>query len=381
MSETSRRGPPSPPVAEPTGITAGQLLTDPALPLELELGAGRGALDRLIRGNRVQKSGLVLVGHFHGIDPACIQILGITELTYLQRLSQAECAQAVRRLMDQDLCCIIVTQCDDWYEPPRSPLDELLRQAEQSETPVLLCSRRSSRTIAALHAWLDQRLAPRTRIHGVLLDVFEVGLLLLGASGVGKSEVALELVMRGHRLVADDVVECHRRPPGIVLGQAADLLRHHLEVRGLGILNIKDLFGVTAVRECKQIDVVVQLAAGPEAEEVDRLGLDRRHYSLLNVEIPELRIAVRPGRDIASIMEIAARNELLKQGGRQPELEFLARFEETLIDERPAAAVSAALIPEEERTIPGSLEVDAPESDPLGQPTQAMDGPPGRRRP
>jgi HPr kinase/phosphorylase len=371
---------PSEPSQAPQGITVGQLLADASTSLELSLGGGRSALDRVIRGNRVQKSGLVLVGHFHGIDPACIQILGVTELTYLQRLSPAECAQAIHRLMELDLCCVIVTQSDDWRRRPRQALDELLRQAAEADTPVLLCRRRSSRTIAGLHALLDESLAPRTRIHGVLLDVFEVGLLVLGESGAGKSEVALELVMRGHRLVADDVVECHRRPPGIVLGQAADLLRHHLEVRGLGILNIKDLFGVTAVRESKRVDVVVQLSTGRDAVEVDRLGLDRRYYSLLDVDIPELLIAVRPGRDIASILEIAARNELLKQSGRQPDQEFLGRFEETILDDAAAPPEGSLTIPEEERTIPGSLQEEPLSGAGLDPATVVVDDPQRRRR-
>ena len=158
------------------------------------------------------------------------------------------------------------------------PVPELVQCAEEAETPLSCSNERSSRTINALHALLDDRLAPRVRLHGVLVDVFGVGLLLVGKSGIGKSECALELVMRGHRLVADDVVECDWRPPGMVFGAPAELLRHHLEVRGLGILNIKDLFGVTAVRERKRIDVVVRLVEWAKDTEYDRLGLDDRHH-------------------------------------------------------------------------------------------------------
>ncbi|HZO15920.1 MAG TPA: HPr(Ser) kinase/phosphatase, partial [Polyangiaceae bacterium] len=215
-------------------------------------------------------------------------------------------------------------------------------------TPLLLSPERSSRTITSLHALLDERLAPRQRIHGVLVDVFEVGLLLLGSSGVGKSEVALELIMRGHRLVADDVVDCMYRPPGMVFGQPADLLRHHLEVRGLGILNIKDLFGVTAIRERKRIDVVVQLVESVLEGDYDRLGLEQRHHQILGVEIPELLVPVRPGRDMASILEIAARNELLKMGGHHPAKEFFGRLEGALLgseSELPSGAPSSLRTP------------------------------------
>jgi HPr kinase/phosphorylase len=207
----------------------------------------------------------------------------------------------------------------------------LVAAADRAETPLLMSQHRSSRTILALHALLDERLAPTARVHGVLVDVFEVGLLLLGSSGVGKSEVALELIMRGHRLVADDVVECHYRPPGMVFGAPADLLRHHLEVRGLGILNIKDLFGVTAVRDRKRVDVVAQLVDQERDQEVDRLGLEERAHRILGVDIQELLIQVRPGRDIASILEIASRNELLKQAGHHPAREFFGRLEGTLL--------------------------------------------------
>src|SRR6185295_17951650 len=143
-------------------------------------------------------------------------------------------------------------------------------------TPLLVSAERSSRTITAIHALLDDRLAPRTTLHGVLVDVFGVGLLLTGSSSIGKSECALDLVLRGHRLVADDVVECDYRPPGMVFGQAADLLRHHIEVRGLGVLNIKDLFGVTAIRERKRLDLVVELQLWQQDAPYDRIGLEDR---------------------------------------------------------------------------------------------------------
>jgi HPr kinase/phosphorylase len=247
----------------------------------------------------------------------------------------------VQQFFDRDLSCVVVTEADKaMTEPPDDVGAVLVAAADEAETPLLTSSLRSSETILALHSLLDERLAPRARVHGVLVDVFEVGLLLFGSSGVGKSEVGLELIMRGHRLVADDVVECHYRPPGMVFGSPADLLRHHLEVRGLGILNIKDLFGVTAVRGRKRVDVVVQLVERDLADEQDRLGLEERYHEILGVQIRELLIQVRPGRDIASILEIAARNELLKQAGHHPAREFFGRLEGALMgndSEVPAA--------------------------------------------
>jgi HPr kinase/phosphorylase len=202
--------------------------------------------------------------------------------------------------------------------------------AEATSTPLFVADARSSRAINALHAVLDDRLAPQTQVHGVLVDVFGVGILLLGKSGIGKSECALELVLRGHRLVADDVVRCEWRPPGMIFGGPADLLRHHIEVRGLGVLNIKDLFGVTSVNERKRIDVVVRLAEWSEKDEYDRLGVGDQTHPILGQAIRMLTVPVRPGRDMGSILEIAARNELLRRAGKDSARSFIERVEATL---------------------------------------------------
>jgi HPr kinase/phosphorylase len=315
------------------GLPVRELIEDGALGIDLSLAGGVAGLDRMVRSPRIQKSGLALAGHFHGIETGRIQILGMTELSFLRALPSAQCQIAVRRFFERDLCCVVVTESGAGMSREGGAIapDALIACADDVETPLLLSPERSSRTITALHGLLDERLAPRARIHGVLVDVFEVGMLLLGSSGVGKSEVALELVMRGHRLVADDVVECHFRPPGMIFGAPAHLLRYHLEVRGLGILNVKDLFGVTAIRERKRIDVVVRLAEDAGEDDYDRLGLEQRKHPILSVDVPELLIPVRPGRDMASILEIAARNELLKVSGHHPAREFLDRLEGTLL--------------------------------------------------
>ena len=171
--------------------------------------------------------------------------------------------------------------------------------------------------------------------------MFGVGLLLMGPSAVGKSECALDLILRGHRLVADDIVQCDYRPPGMVFGAPVDLLRHHLEVRGLGILNIKDLYGVTAIRERKRIDVVVKLVEWSNETEYDRLGIDERYHTILGVNVRELVIPVQPGRDMASILEVAARNELLKNAGHHAAREFFNSIEGALLNERTQNESSA----------------------------------------
>ncbi|WP_437964797.1 HPr(Ser) kinase/phosphatase [Sorangium sp. So ce260] len=317
------------------------LMADEGLGIELTLIAGAAGLDRAIMNTRIQKSGLALVGHFHGIVPTRVQILGQTELSFLHKLSRDDRLLSLRGFFELGLCCVILTQGDQPFETNGSgigfvPVPELAQCAEESGTPLLVSAVRSSVTITALHALLDDRLAPRIRLHGVLVDVFGVGLLLMGSSAIGKSECALDLVMRGHRLVADDAVECDYRPPGMVFGAPAELLRYHLEVRGLGILNVKDLFGVTSIRERKRIDVVVKLVEWSKDTEYDRLGLDERYHTILGVNIRELVIPVRPGRDMASILEVAARNELLKNAGFHAAREFFGNVEGELLRERSA---------------------------------------------
>src|SRR5579872_6023818 len=223
-------------------LTVRDLAGDPRLSVELRRIAGEAGLERPLRHPRVQKNGLALVGHYQGVVPTRVQVVGETELSYLDSLSNEARSVSARGFFSLGLSCVVITGAK---EPPRA----FVSAAEATSTPLFVSDARSSRTINALHAVLDDRLAPQDRLHGVLVDVFGVGILLLGKSGIGKSECALELVRRGHGLVADDVVRCDWRPPGEVYGQPAELLRHHVEVRGLGVLNLRELFGVTAVRE------------------------------------------------------------------------------------------------------------------------------------
>jgi HPr kinase/phosphorylase len=301
-------------------LSVREMAADPQLGIGLRLVAGEAGLDRPLCHPRVQKNGLALAGHFHGVVPTRVQVLGETELSYLESLTPDARSVAARGFFSLGLSCVVVT---GGKEPPRA----LGIAAEATGTPLFSTGARSSRTINALHAVLDDRLAPQMQLHGVLVDVYGVGILLLGKSGIGKSECALALILRGHRIVADDVVRCDWRPPGVVFGQPAELLRHHLEIRGLGVLDIRELFGVTAVRERKRIDLVVHLCEWNEREEFDRLGVEDRHHTILDTPIRELRVPVRSGRDMGSIIEIAARNELLRRDGRHTAHEFLDKIE------------------------------------------------------
>lgn len=333
-------------------VTIGELIQDPRLGIGLTRLAGEAGLDRPIRHPRIQKSGLALAGHFHGVVPTRVQVLGETELSFLEALSRDAGGEAARGFFSLGLSCVVLSHR---AETPRA----LVQAAEATATPLFLSEARTSRTINALHALLDERLAPVTQLHGVLVDVFGIGMLLLGKSGIGKSECAVELVLRGHRLVADDVVRCEWRPPGMVFGTAADMLRHHVEVRGLGVLNIKDLFGVTAVRERKRIDLVVQLDEWDEAKEYDRLGVDDQYFTILHTPVKLVTVPVRPGRDMGAMLEMAARNELLRRAGKHSARELLSRLEENAALTREVALDDQ---PESVSASPASLPLPVPSS-------------------
>lgn len=331
-----------PPMVE---VTVADLTADARLASELRQLAGTAGLGRPLRHPRVQKGGLALAGHYYGVVPTRVQVLGETELSYLDTLSGDARGLAARGFFSLGLSCVVLTRRD---EAP----NVLVQAAEATGTPLFMSNHRSSRTINLLHGVLDEKLAPTTTLHGVLVDAFGIGLLLIGKSGIGKSECAVELVLRGHRLVADDVVKCEWRPPGMVFGTPADMLRHHVEVRGLGVLNIKDLFGVTAVRDRKRIDIVVQLDEWNEQREYDRLGVDDQHFLILNTPVRLVTVPVRPGRDMGAMLEMAARNELLRRAGKHSARELLARLEENAglapevaIEEQPESAIHAPVEP------------------------------------
>lgn len=304
--------------------TVADLMAHPDVASAFTLLSDGAETSRPITHPRVQKSGLVLVGHMRGLVPSRVQVLGETEMSFLETLSpEARRARLVAWFAHR-LSFVVVTRGLPVF-------DELREVAEATQTPVASTELRSSRAIGALQGVLDRLLAPETQIHGVLVDVHGVGLLLTGPSGIGKSECALFLVERGHRLVADDQVILHRLPPAQLWGSSPDLLRNHLEMRGIGIVNVRDLYGAAAVRERKLVQLVVELCPfGSEDEDYERLGLSRRTRNYLDVPVPLLRIPVRPGRDMAVILEVAARNHLLQKAGHHAAKKFVERLEASL---------------------------------------------------
>jgi len=298
------------------GITVARLLADPRLSPMVRLVAGQTGQRRTIDHPRVQKPGLALAGHTHGVVPTRVQILGETEITYLETLLPEEQAERAAVLFGLGLSLVVVTR---GVEPPAA----LVEAAERSSTPLAVSDLRSSRSIQALHLTLDGMLAPSETRHGVLMDVHGIGILILGPSGIGKSECALFLVERGHRFVADDQVILSLLPSEQVLGRAPAPLRNHLEVRGLGIINVRDLFGANAVRTEKIVQVVVELCPWSDEESYDRLGLDESTVEILGMPLSFLRIPVRPGRNMAVILEVAARNHILKAAGHHGARRFI----------------------------------------------------------
>ncbi len=300
------------------------LLKDTEYGLDLVLLAGDGGLSNTVTTSRIQKPGLALTGYTEHLHADRIQILGNTEISYLRLLTPETAADHIKTLCSFPVTCFVVTMN---LEPP----DYLTQAADKHAIPLLGTPHLSSTFISLVTNYLEERLLPVTHLHGVLVDVLGVGVLLLGKSGIGKSECALDLVIRGHRLVADDVVQIQKKMPSALAGSAAESLQYRMEVRGLGIINIKDLFGISAIREKKIINLVIELVEWESEQEYDRLGLDEQVYKILGVDLSYLRIPVRYGRNLTSIIEVAARNYLLKGMGYNSTREFhenlMARME------------------------------------------------------
>ena len=283
--------------------------------LSLELVMGHDGLQRKITVPDINRPGLALAGYFDYFAFERIQVLGRTELSYLQGLEQEKVRQIFQKLLEWDVCCFVITQ---GLEPP----EELLRAVEGKIVAVFKSQMPTTKLIADLTIYLEDKLAPETSMHGTLVDVYGIGVLILGKSGIGKSECALDLVERGHRLVADDLVDIKRTADRILMGSGPELIRHHMEIRGLGIINIKNLFGIGAIRDRKRVELVINIEEWDENKEYDRLGLDELTYTILDIEIPRIIIPVRPGRNLSIIIEVASMNQRLKKSGFHTAREF-----------------------------------------------------------
>ena len=312
-------------MAPQAGITVGGLLRSrpEAFGLPLDLLAGADGLDRAITSPHIQKTGLALAGFHEYLKPGRVLILGESEIRYLESLETAARVSSMRLALTLDVPCVLVT---GGFTPPV----ELIAEAERAGLPLLKTGIPTPTAIAKLTSILEDSLAERTMLHAVLMDVLGLGVLIAGESGIGKSECALDLIVRGHRLVADDTVEMRRRQDTMLIGTCPELTRHHMELRGLGVINVKELFGIASTRSSKRVELVVQLERWDPSREYERLGLDDDSYEILGLRVPLIRMPVAPGRNIAILVEVAARNQLLKARGHHAARALAERLEATL---------------------------------------------------
>jgi HPr kinase/phosphorylase len=291
-------------------------LTDIIKEFNLEvIYAPEGYEDAVVVADDVNRPGLQLAGFFDYFDSSRLQILGKVENTFLERFTPEKRKKVFDKLLSKRVPAIIISRGLD-------PFPECLEMARKYNTPVLRSIDPTSYLVSALIASLKTALAPRITRHGVLVEVYGEGILLIGESGVGKSECAIELVKRGHRLIADDAVELKKISADTLLGSAPDMIRHYIELRGIGVIDVRRLFGMGSVRQTQSVDLIINLEPWQEGTQYDRLGLENQFTTILDVKIPSLTVPVKPGRNLAVIIEVAAMNNREKKMGYNAAHEF-----------------------------------------------------------
>lgn len=320
---------------------AGERTVSPgALPIRV-LAGGRG-MQRPITHAAIQKTGLALAGYDSYLHAGRVLVFGESEIRFLESLDVGVRVDAVRRALGHDVPCVLVT---GGLAPP----PQLLVEGEDAGVPILATPLETPVAINRVMTLLEDRLAPRELIHGVLLDILGLGVLVIGESGIGKSECALDLVVRGHRLVADDAVEVRRRAESVIIGTSPEITRHHMELRGIGVINVRDMFGVASTRRSKRVELVVHLERWNSATSYERLGLDDHRYPVLDVPVPYVRMPVAPGRNLAILIEVAARNQLLRARGQHAARALVERVDRGLAHTVPDEEGADAWDHEEER--------------------------------
>jgi HPr kinase/phosphorylase len=308
-------------------LTVGDLVARKSETLQLEAITEDIGLDRVITVPEVSSPGLVLAGFTKRFLSRRLHVLGETEVTYLRSLSSAARRQSVETFLSYDVPCVFVTK---GQKLPK----ELVDAARRLGVPLFRSRLKTSEFYRRITPYLAEIFAPSTTLHGSLADVFGVGLLFVGRSGIGKSECVLDLVERGHRLVADDVVHVTQRGADVLLGRAHELAHRYMEIRGVGIVDVSALFGVRAVRQQKRIEVVVQLADWESTGGVDRTGLDNATHTILGVEVPRVVVPLNPGKNITVISEVVAMNHLLRYSGVDPAKAFNEQLISRMAEQR-----------------------------------------------
>jgi len=306
-------------------VTADDLFQAQQKRLQLEWLAGQGGSTTLLEPATAKYPGLALVGHLNFVHPNRVQILGDTELQYLDRLEDARKTELVQELFNCPTTALIVISGN---QRPKY----LIEKSKQTNRPLLASPQPSPIIIEHLQYYLTRALAPRITAHGVYMEVLGMGVFITGESGIGKSELALELLSRKHRLIADDVAEFIQVGPDVLVGQCPELLTDYMEVRGLGIINVRTMFGETAVRHKKKLHLIVDLKKlkGDESANVDRLQSKERTRKVLETEVPEVILYVAPGRNLAVLVEAATQAYILRMRGINPLNEFMDRHRELI---------------------------------------------------
>lgn len=278
-----------------------------------------------IRDKNIHRPGLALAGYVELFTYNRVQVVGNTEIRYLNHLPQEKRSQAYSTLMKFDIPCIVITN--------NNQIDnELLDLSIKNNVPVFQTPLATTKFVYFISDFLDDQFAPQTVIHGSFVDVYGIGVLLTGRSGIGKSEIALDLVERGHRLVADDVVVVTRKGEGILMGAGTDLVKHFMEIRGLGLIDVRSIFGIRSIRYQKRVEVVVEFEDWEKNNEYTRTGLDELTVSILEVEIPKIKLPIYPGKNVTVITEVIALNYLLKHYGYDAAKEFQGRLEKAITE-------------------------------------------------
>lgn len=303
--------------------------------LDLTLEAGESGLSNELVSSDVHRPGLALAGFVGMFTFDRVQVLGNTEMLYVSSLDPSRVEQVLTTIFQFEIPCLVVTDGNDVSPVMRS-------LADRHGVPLMRTPSSTTKFSHLFSLYLDDFFAPNTALHGSLVDVYGIGLLLMGRSGIGKSEIALDLIERGHRLVADDVVLVSRTIRGILVGMSGETLRDHMEIRGLGILNVRNMFGVRAVRVQKRIEVVVKLVEWNDSVTFDRIGLEEDWVSILDVEVPQVTVPIYPGKNITVIAEAIAMNHQLKIQGYHTAHEFNRRLVERMKQrKRPGVVLRA----------------------------------------
>jgi HPr kinase/phosphorylase len=320
-------------VSTPPPIAVGSLYEQLRELLELERVPGTDGMHRLVTGADVSSPGLALAGFVARFPPERIQVFGETEVTYLRSLDARTRREHLQKFFSFNFPCLFVTKGLEL--PP-----EVTEEATLSGMAILRSSLKTNEFYTRIKPWLEDTFAPQTTLHGSLADVYGVGLLFVGQSGIGKSECVLDLVERGHRLVADDLVLVRKRGPEVLIGRGHELQRHYMEIRGVGLVDIPAIFGIRAVRQQKRIEVIVQLVEWQQGMEADRTGLDGQTTEILGTSLPRITILLNPGKNITVVAEVIAMHHLLKWSGIDP----AERFNAALIKQmRDKAAIQRYL--------------------------------------